>query len=697
MIGRVLSWTGWVTVIATAGWAQRTPAPQPTQPSRQAMLVAEDGRGTTEVELAPLFQGLASRDPVTASIAIRAIGRFERPGLMGRLLPFLADSRVAVRVATAHALGQIGQDTAAVPGIAPLLIERVGEEQDPTVLAALARSVGRLAYRSAERATAAQTALVALAGRPLPLEQRVEVTRALEALVRTSRPLLERHPDLLPRLGALAVLTDRDTASAVRIRRAAVAALSRAARPVDSLLVQLGSDPDVEVRRLAIAWAATDSLGLDARRNYVTAALGDRNPMVRVEALRVWGRHFQSRDCGPLVRAVRDKDWHVALQAIELLGNPCPETVDASELLWPMVDSLAGSQRGDFTTIANWHRGAYALLALARIDPNRAKAVLSRAGAARAWQIRMYAARAAAIVGDGDRLVTFADDPNDNVREAAIAGLLRVRGHGIDSVYRIQLARSDYQLVMAAAAALEGSPDRPRGVAALRAALARITAERKETSRDVRLAILERLAELGQADDAPTLEPYLVDFDPVIAGRAAALIRSWTGQQREITPTAMPRRPLDASLIDRFRGARLRVAMAPSSGGGAFEIALYPDLAPATVARVAALAERGYYDGLTFHRVVANFVIQGGSPRANEYAGDALYLRDEVGPLTHERGTLGISTRGRDTGDAQIFVNLVDNLRLDFNYTVWGRVTSGMDVVDSILEGDVIDRIDVID
>jgi cyclophilin family peptidyl-prolyl cis-trans isomerase len=95
--------------------------------------------------------------------------------------------------------------------------------------------------------------------------------------------------------------------------------------------------------------------------------------------------------------------------------------------------------------------------------------------------------------------------------------------------------------------------------------------------------------------------------------------------------------------------------------------------------------------------VVANFVIQGGSPRANEYAGDALYLRDEIGPLTHERGTLGISTRGRDTGDAQIFVNLVDNLRLDFNYTVWGRVTSGMDVVDSILEGDVIDRIDVID
>ncbi|MHB1328683.1 MAG: peptidylprolyl isomerase, partial [Gemmatimonadales bacterium] len=57
---------------------------------------------------------------------------------------------------------------------------------------------------------------------------------------------------------------------------------------------------------------------------------------------------------------------------------------------------------------------------------------------------------------------------------------------------------------------------------------------------------------------------------------------------------------------------------------------------------------------------------------------------------------LGISTRGRDTGDAQIFVNLVDNLRLDFNYTVWGRVTEGMDVVDRIAEGDVMQRVEVL-
>ena len=90
------------------------------------------------------------------------------------------------------------------------------------------------------------------------------------------------------------------------------------------------------------------------------------------------------------------------------------------------------------------------------------------------------------------------------------------------------------------------------------------------------------------------------------------------------------------------------------------------------------------------------FVIQGGSPDANEYVGDAAFMRDELGLRSHDRGTLGISTRGRDTGDAQLFVNLVDNPRLDHDYTVFGEVVSGMEVVDGVLEGDVIARVQVL-
>ena len=112
--------------------------------------------------------------------------------------------------------------------------------------------------------------------------------------------------------------------------------------------------------------------------------------------------------------------------------------------------------------------------------------------------------------------------------------------------------------------------------------------------------------------------------------------------------------------------------------------------------RFARLARAGYYNGLTFHRVVPNFVIQGGSPGANEYVGDASFMRDEVGTWPHVRGAVGISTRGHDTGDAQIFVDLVDNPRLDHVYTVFGQVLNGIDIVDRILEGDVIERIEIL-
>ena len=81
------------------------------------------------------------------------------------------------------------------------------------------------------------------------------------------------------------------------------------------------------------------------------------------------------------------------------------------------------------------------------------------------------------------------------------------------------------------------------------------------------------------------------------------------------------------------------------------------------------------------------FVVQGGSPGANEYMGDARFSRDEIG-RENRRGTVGLSTRGRDTGDGtQVYFNLVDNVRLDHDYTVWGEVMSGMDAVDRMQEG----------
>jgi cyclophilin family peptidyl-prolyl cis-trans isomerase len=119
-------------------------------------------------------------------------------------------------------------------------------------------------------------------------------------------------------------------------------------------------------------------------------------------------------------------------------------------------------------------------------------------------------------------------------------------------------------------------------------------------------------------------------------------------------------------------------------------VRLRGDVAPIMGARILALVRARYYDGLTWHRVVPDFVIQGGSPGDNEYVGLPRYLRDELGTVPHARGTVGMSTRGHDTGDAQWFINLKDNLRLGRDYSVFAEVVEGMDVVDGIMEGDAI-------
>jgi cyclophilin family peptidyl-prolyl cis-trans isomerase len=138
---------------------------------------------------------------------------------------------------------------------------------------------------------------------------------------------------------------------------------------------------------------------------------------------------------------------------------------------------------------------------------------------------------------------------------------------------------------------------------------------------------------------------------------------------------------------------RLRVTMSPASGGGTFTVRLRGDVAPMMAARILDLASRNYYDGLSWHRVEHDFVVQGGSPGASEYVGYKDFLRDELGTVPHVRGTVGMSTRGHDTGDAQWFINLRDNLRLNPEYTVFAEVIEGIDIVDGILEGDVIESI----
>ena len=380
--------------------------------------------------------------------------------------------------------------------------------------------------------------------------------------------------------------------------------------------------------------------------------------MVRIEALRTLRARNSERLCTASIAAAADRDAAVALVALDQLAA-CAASPDAIALLDHTMSDLfeAGSARG-------WHRAAHALVALAGASPERATRELPQLVGSGIWQLRLYAAQAATILKNRSTLETLARDSDDNVREAAVDGLTKVAAHDADAVYISQLSRNGYQILRAAAIALDGASERDAAVAALRTTLTRLVAKGDDNSRDVREAIVKTLKSLGA------------------------------------TPPAV-RRPSQKGVVSDLNADDLRRLAAPRArltvrGVGTIELALITSEAPATVLRFARLAESGYYNGLTFHRVVPNFVIQGGSPGANEYIGDASFMRDEVGQWPHVRGAVGISTRGRDTGDAQIFIDLVDNPALDHEFTVFGQVLNGLDRIDRILEGDVIERVEIL-
>jgi cyclophilin family peptidyl-prolyl cis-trans isomerase/HEAT repeat protein len=655
-------------------------------------MLAEDARAQTDAELTTLRSGLTHADPKVRQQSVRAIGRLERADLIPALTRPLADPVADVRIEAANATGQLARDPKGVADAKSRLLARTKIEREPRVWAVVAATLGRLPYTTA----AEYDEVEAVLARALPNEKTTavridEVLGAVEGLESLSRlAKISKLKDATIRgLRAASGLEGRkeDAEKLARIRRLATQALIAAGAATKPSLDAGIADPDDEVRRLTMIAARAD---LEGREAVVRKGLADSNPRVRWEALQTWGRAFQKTSCDPVVQAVRDTNAHVSLLAIDLLGNGCPA---AATLLPPLAEGLAADQK-------DWHAAAHAMVALAKTSPDDARRILPRHVAHGVWQVRMYAAHAAGALEAVDVLEQLGRDPQDNVREAALSELVAHKRPEATRAAIDALARPDYQLIVTAARSLRDPAQKAQAIPALLQSLARVTAERKDTSRDPRMAILDRLRELGAPDGAAlgpdpaaTLKPYLTDFDPGVAARAAEILEGWQKGPAVAAPQKLEAPKLSMAALDGVRHARLRVVMA---GRGPFVLKLFVDEAPATVLRVTTRAREGYYNGLTFHRIAANFVIQGGSPGANEYSGDRVYMRDEVGLRSHQRGTVGISTRGRDTGDAQIFVNLVDSPRLDHLYTVFAEVVSGMDVVDAIVEGDVIERVEVV-
>lgn len=135
------------------------------------------------------------------------------------------------------------------------------------------------------------------------------------------------------------------------------------------------------------------------------------------------------------------------------------------------------------------------------------------------------------------------------------------------------------------------------------------------------------------------------------------------------------------------------------TGKGDITLELFPNEAPGTVANFEKLANEGFYDGLTFHRVIPDFVIQGGCPRGDGTGGPGYTIKCETkgNPHKHGTGALSMAHAGKDTGGSQFFITHSPQPHLDGVHTVFGQVIDGMDVVYDIRPGDVMNTIEIID
>ena len=656
----------------------------------QRLLVAEDARGYGVDGITPLVEGLRSGDSLFRRVAVRGIGRLQRPDLAKLLVPMLRDPVAAVRAEAANAIAQglsgTGRASAAVtegqltPRAAQeAILGRLAQEQDSYVIDALAEALGRLPFADSTEARSAEAAMHRrVEGLPT-----VGIVRGMYALTMNRRVTggLSTSGIGLLRQAALKS-SDPET------RRLSVLTLGLLNGLDSTTTFRASRDADEQVRRLALAGKM--SVGLPARIALVQRALADPSVIVRIDAVRAARSLATVPDCAPIVAATRDREPYVALIAIDALSGACADSAAARAALAQIVDRPR-TNGGDHS----WQAPSRALLALVRADPARAAVRLGAFAASSRWQERAVAARVAALLAQSAVLLQLAADADQNVREAAIAGLAATTKHAADSVFIAGLAAPGYQVVLASAEALAGSTS-PKALPALLDALDAVTARRSENARDPRLAILQRIGEMGSRETIDRLLPYLADFDTTVAATAATLLSKWSGNAVVARPVPLPIQTEPLAQIFTAKGMRLRVTLAQSSGGGSFTIALYSDVAPATVARMLRLVRAHYFDGLTIQRVEPNFVIQGGSPGATEYIGDTSFMRDELSTLSHLRGTVGISSRGRDTGDAQFFVNLVDNPRLDHDYTVFGGIIAGRSVAERVMEGDTIARIEVV-
>ena len=339
---------------------------------------------------------------------------------------------------------------------------------------------------------------------------------------------------------------------------------------------------------------------------------------------------------------------------------------------------------------------AAAIRAAAAIDPETFTLILSGLEVDRYWVGRAALAEALGAQPAETalpRLMTLLNDEDKRVVPHVLRSLVRQKAPEAESILYTHLKEADY-VIRETAAELIGQTKPAGGLAALREAYA---AGQPDAAYSARAAAVAAMAAYG-ADGAEGVRAALTDKDWAVRVRAAELLTKLdpSGDHRSAI------RPVPGSPIARYDDPQLiapatspHVFIDTERGTIEFELAVLD--APQTSRSFIALAQKGFFNGLQVHRVVANFVMQDGDPRGDGEGGPGYTIRDEPNERPYLRGTVGMALSWKDTGGSQFFITHSPQPHLDGQYTAFGHVVNGMDVVDRVRVGDTIKSIRIWD
>jgi cyclophilin family peptidyl-prolyl cis-trans isomerase/HEAT repeat protein len=340
---------------------------------------------------------------------------------------------------------------------------------------------------------------------------------------------------------------------------------------------------------------------------------------------------------------------------------------------------------------------AAAIRAAAVIDPDTFILTLSGLESDRHWMGRAALADALANLPPQvalERLMSLLTDEDRRVIPSVLRALVKVRAPDVDKVLLAHLKEADY-VIRETAASLVGEVKPPGGLAALREAY---TAGLPDAAYDARAAALGAMAGYGGSEAIAALTAGLTDKDWAVRVRVVELLTKLdpsTDHRLAIRPAPGP--PPGPYDDPQLAGPPYspHAFIETTKGTVEFELAVLD--APQTVRNFIVLARKGFFNGQQVHRVVPNFVMQDGDPRGDGAGGPGYTIRDELNDRPFVRGTVGMALSWRDTGGSQFFITHSPQPHLDGRYTAFGHVVNGMDVVDRIQVGDVIERVRVWD